>query len=176
LIIWRCKLCIKSISNAYRLALTNYRYGQQDTIDSFLQHYVSDLITASDDLLKRTDADEIEINQLARERLSSLLQAIRLLRSCITAISREKKSALSSTRRTTTPRPDSLDPDLGETRRSGRASPSQSNTTPTSASVGIKTWQADLPIHVEAQPHHVEPSTPTTAFLPVGRSWHQSRA
>ncbi|KAF2828931.1 hypothetical protein CC86DRAFT_444206 [Ophiobolus disseminans] len=128
-------------------------YGQQDTIDSFLQHYVSDLITASDDLLKRTDAEEIQINQLARERLSSLLQAIRLLRSCITAISREgKRNVMTSERRTTTPRPDSLEPTLGESRRSGRVSPPSNVATPTSASKGISTWLADIPHHGDAQP------------------------
>ncbi|KAJ6274615.1 putative alpha-glucuronidase A [Bipolaris maydis] len=64
-------------------------FGQQDTLDALLQSYVSDLITNSDDLLKRTDTDEIHVNQTARETLSALLQAVRLLRSCITAVSKE---------------------------------------------------------------------------------------
>ncbi|KAF2029693.1 hypothetical protein EK21DRAFT_89627 [Setomelanomma holmii] len=128
-------------------------YGQQDTLDSFLIGYVSDLITASDDLLKRTDMEEIHVNLIARERLPSLLHAIRLLRSCITAMSREgKASAAGPSSRTTTPRPDSLEPSLGESRRSGRKSPAQNIPTPSSASKGIGTWLANIPFHQHAEP------------------------
>ncbi|KAH7069221.1 hypothetical protein BKA63DRAFT_103063 [Paraphoma chrysanthemicola] len=128
-------------------------YGQQDTLDSFLKCYVSDLITASDDLLKRTDMEEIHVNLIARERLPSLLHAIRLLRSCITAMSRQGKSSdAGPSRRTTTPRPDSLEPSLGDSRRSGRKSPAQHLPTPTSASKGIGTWLADIPYHQDAEP------------------------
>lgn len=50
--------------------------------------------------MKRTDQDEISINLTARDRLSSLLQAIRLLRSCISAIPRDGSSASPSSRAT----------------------------------------------------------------------------
>ncbi|CAO2654957.1 Nn.00g116900.m01.CDS01 [Neocucurbitaria sp. VM-36] len=131
-------------------------FGQQDTLDSLLRCYVSDLITASDELLKRTDKEEIHINLTARDRLPSLLQAIRLLRSCITAISREAAMASSaspqSMKRTTTPRPDSLEPSLGETRRSGRISPPQKVSSESATSKSIGTWLADVPCYEDAPP------------------------
>jgi hypothetical protein len=98
--------------------------------------------------------EEIHVNQIARERLSSLLQAIRLLRSCITALSREGISPISkSERRTTTPRPDSLEPTLGESRRSGsgRSSPSQQSTAVKPSDKGIGAWLADVPCHQDSQ-------------------------
>jgi hypothetical protein len=128
------------------------------------------LTESTNELLKRTDMEEIHVNQLARERLKSLLQAIRLLRSCITALSREGLSPVSRTsapeRRTTTPRPDSLDPSLGESRRSangsGRNSPAQqllsAKPLPTkslstkSSDKGIGAWLADVPCHQDGQP------------------------
>lgn len=104
--------------------------------------------------------EEIHVNQLARERLKSLLQAVRLLRSCITALSREGMSPVSRTsapeRRTTTPRPDSLEPSLGESRRSGsgsgRDSPSRQPIQTKSSDRGIGAWLADVPYHQDAQP------------------------
>lgn len=132
------------------------RFGQQDTLDSLLKCYVSDLITASDELLKRTDKEEIHINLTARDRLPSLLQAIRLLRSCITAISREVAVASSSsplvTKRTITPRPDSLEPSLGESRRSGRISPPERISSDSTASKSIGTWLAEVPSYEDAPP------------------------
>lgn len=104
--------------------------------------------------MKRTDMEEIHVNQIARERLKSLLQAIRLLRSCITALSREGLSPVPrSERRTPTPRPDSLEPSLGESRRSGsgRSSPSQQFTAARSSDKGIGAWLADVPCHQNAQ-------------------------
>jgi hypothetical protein len=96
--------------------------------------------------------EEIHVNQIARDRLSSLLQAIRLLRSCITAISKEGAgTGLKPLRRTTTPRPDSLEPALGETRRSvsnASSQPSQASTTDKS----IGAWLADVPCHQDARP------------------------
>jgi hypothetical protein len=142
-------------------------YGQQNTIDSFIRCYVNDLILATEELLKRTDIEEIHVNQIARERLPSLLQAIRLLRSCITAISKEKKAACSGFRRTTTPRPDSLDPSLGETRRSGRLTPPEDEATLVSSTKGIGTWLAGIPRLEDAQPlRHsriIEMSKPRTS-------------
>lgn len=108
--------------------------------------------------------EEIHVNQLARERLKSLLHAIRLLRSCITALAKEAASPVSRIpgpeRRTTTPRPDSLEPVLGESRRSasgsGRNSPSQQTTVIKSSAKpsdkGIGAWLADVPCHQDDQP------------------------
>ena len=98
--------------------------------------------------------EEIHVNQIARERLKSLLQAVRLLRSCIIALSREGVSPVSkSERRTTTPRPDSLEPSLGESRRSGsgRSSPSQQSVATKSSDKGIGAWLADVPCHQDAR-------------------------
>jgi hypothetical protein len=96
--------------------------------------------------------EEIHVNQIARDRLSSLLQAIRLLRSCITAISKEGAgSGMKSVRRTTTPRPDSLEPALGETRRSVSNSSSQPSTA-SSTDKSIGAWLADVPCHQDARP------------------------
>ncbi|KAL6710356.1 hypothetical protein ACN47E_009302 [Coniothyrium glycines] len=121
-------------------------FGQQDTLDVVLQGYVSQLITASDDLLKRTDSEEIYVNQTAREGLSSLLQAIKQLRSCITAISRDGTTFdTQPQRRTSTPRPDSLEPSLGEESRSGRKSPPKQLPASSSASKGIGKWLANVP-------------------------------
>ncbi|KAJ4379562.1 hypothetical protein N0V86_004743 [Didymella sp. IMI 355093] len=140
-------------------------FGRNDTIDSLdslIESYVSGLTESSNELLKRTDMEEIHVNQLARERLKSLLQAVRLLRSCITALAKEAASPMSRTsgpeRRTTTPRPDSLEPVLGESRRSssGRNSPSQQSITTKSSTKssdkGIGAWLADVPCHQDAQP------------------------
>lgn len=121
--------------------------GQETTIDQFQGGYTSNFHTATDELLKKTDIEEIQVNHIARERLPSLLQAIRLLRSCITAVAKRKPTGV----RTTTPRPDSLDPSLGETRRSLTASPSVA-TASTSGSKGIGTWLAGLPRSEDAQP------------------------
>ncbi|KAH8724973.1 hypothetical protein GQ44DRAFT_244199 [Phaeosphaeriaceae sp. PMI808] len=128
------------------------QYGQQDTVESFLRCYVSELIMAHDELLRRTDTEEIQVNHIARERLSSLLRAIRLLRSCITAVPADSQATTAPTRRTTTPRPDSLDPSLGEGRRSGRSTPSQKSTIASPTAKGIGTWLADIPNHEDAQP------------------------
>lgn len=139
----------------------NIRFGRTDTIDSLdslIESYVSDLTESTNELLKRTDIEEIHVNQLARERLKSLLQAVRLLRSCITALSREGLSPVSKNsapeRRTTTPRPDSLEPSLGESRRSGsgRSSPSQQPVAAKSSDKGIGAWLADVPCHQDALP------------------------
>lgn len=128
-------------------------YGSQDSLESFLERHVSERIAISDELLKRTDTDEIEVNLIARDRLPSLLHAIRLLRSCITAVSRDVKANVNTPiRRTTTPRPDSLEPGLGEERRSLRESASLQTPTPSSASKSIGTWLADIPVHDDAQP------------------------
>ncbi|KAJ4990510.1 ankyrin repeat domain-containing protein 52 [Stagonosporopsis vannaccii] len=138
-------------------------FGRTDTIDSLdslIESYVSGLTESINELLKRTDMEEIHVNQLARERLKSLLQAVRLLRSCITALSRESASPISRTsgpeRRTTTPRPDSLEPSLGEPRRSGsgngRDSPSQQSIKTKSSDRGIGAWLADVPCHQDEQP------------------------
>jgi hypothetical protein len=151
LTILRCTYRRRSHHVVHSHVLTLSSYGQQNTIDSFIRCYVNDLILATEDLLKRTDLQEIHVNQIARERLPSLLQAIRLLRSCITAISKEKKAACSNSRRTTTPRPDSFEPSLGESRRSGRVSPTQ-ETTISSSSKGIGTWLAGIPHLEDAQP------------------------
>lgn len=141
------------------------RFGRTDTtdsLDSLIESYISGLTESINELLKRTDMEEIHVNQLARERLKSLLQAVRLLRSCITALSRESTSPISRTsgpeRRTTTPRPDSLEPSLGEPRRSGsgggsgRDSPAQQPVKPKSSDRGIGAWLADVPCHQDAQP------------------------
>ncbi|KAH6613869.1 hypothetical protein C7974DRAFT_65916 [Boeremia exigua] len=159
------------------------RTDSVDSLDSLIQSYASGLTESTNELLKRTDIEEIHVNQLARERLKSLLQAVRLLRSCITALSREAMSPVSRTsgpeRRTTTPRPDSLEPVLGEPRRSGsgRDSPlsqpalqqptlqqpilqqpisqqpiSQQSTATKSSDRGIGAWLADVPCHQDAQP------------------------
>jgi hypothetical protein len=121
--------------------------GRETTIDSFLGGYAENLTTATDELLKKTDIEEIQVNHIARERLPSLLQAIRLLRSCITAMGRKKPPGI----RTTAPRPDSLDPSLGETRRS--ETPTQSvDTVSSTGSKGIGTWLAGIPQHEDAQP------------------------
>lgn len=141
------------------------RFGRTDTIDSldsFIESYITGLTESTSELLKRTDMEEIHVNQLARERLKSLLQAVRLLRSCITALVKEASSPTSRTsgpeRRTTTPRPDSLEPVLGEPRRSGsgRDSPSQQSVASKSSSKpsdrGIGAWLADVPCHQDAQP------------------------
>ncbi|CAA9961979.1 Arp Ankyrin repeat [Pyrenophora teres f. maculata] len=126
-------------------------FAQQDTIDSLVQNYVSGSTAHTDDLLKRTDTDEIYVNQTARDRLSLLLQAVRLLRSCITAISRDGvHSGSQRERRTTIPRPDSLEPALGETPRSGRKSPNEK--APSTKEEGIGTWLANIPSFTDAQP------------------------
>lgn len=125
-------------------------FGQTDTIESLVNCYINSLANNSDDLLKRTDIEEINVNQTARDKLSSLLQAVRLLRSCITAVSREGTVAgtHSERRRTTTPRPDSLEPSLGESRRSGRTSPTPENQPVAPASKkGIGAWLAGVPSH-----------------------------
>ena len=155
--------------------LTFLRFCQQDTLDSLLQNYVSDLITQSDELLKRTDTDEIYVNQTARDRLSSLLQAVRLLRSCITAISREGAPSSSQlAKRTTLPRPDSLEPALGETPRSGRKSPNEQTSTRASANDGIGTWLANVPSFEDAQPlsySAIEQTTiPRRLLIPPSRN------
>ncbi|KAH6253816.1 hypothetical protein HBI38_145740 [Parastagonospora nodorum] len=140
--------------------------GQETTIDSFLGGYVSSITTATDELLKKTDIEEIQVNHIARERLPSLLQAIRLLRSCITAMSRKKKAVVP---RTTTPRPDSLEPSLGDSRRSLRHAPLHENTMSSSSSgkKGIGSWLAGIPVSDDAQPlRHsriVEMSIPKTS-------------
>lgn len=143
------------------------RFGRTDTIeslDSFSESHISGLTESINELLKRTDMEEIHVNQLARERLKSLLQAVRLLRFCITALSRESASPISRTsgpeRRTTTPRPDSLEPSLGESRRSGSGgggitggdSPSQQSVNTKSSDRGIGAWLADVPCHQDTQP------------------------
>lgn len=143
------------------------RFGRTDTIDSLdslIESYVSGLTESTNELLKRTDMEEIHVNQLARERLKSLLHAVRLLRSCITALAKEAASPISRTsgpeRRTTTPRPDSLEPSLGESRRSGsgsgRNSPSQQSiatkSLTKSSDKGIGAWLADVPCHQDVQP------------------------
>jgi hypothetical protein len=121
--------------------------------DSLGKDHVSGLISASDQLLKRTDTDEIYVNQTARDRLSSLLQAVRLLRSCITAISREGTATGSQpVKRTIIPRPDSLEPVLGEIPRSGRKSPIQQASSYVSGNKGIGAWLASVPSYEEAQP------------------------
>ncbi|KAF2129664.1 hypothetical protein P153DRAFT_23792 [Dothidotthia symphoricarpi CBS 119687] len=124
-------------------------FGQTDTVDSLINCYVTSLAASSDDLLKRTDIEEINVNQTARDRLSSLLQAVRLLRSCITAVAREGiATGAQLERRTTIPRPDSLEPSLGESRRSGRISPPPETRPvgPTSKK-GIGAWLAGVPSH-----------------------------
>ncbi|KAF1937729.1 hypothetical protein EJ02DRAFT_385177, partial [Clathrospora elynae] len=121
-------------------------FSQQDSLDYMLKFHVSDFLTASNELLKRTDTEEIYVNQTARDRLPSLLQAVRLLRSYITTISRcEAATVLKPSRRSTLPRPDSLEPNLGETRRSGRKSPLQQVSSYTTGSKGIGTWLANVP-------------------------------
>jgi hypothetical protein len=147
--------------------------GQETPIDCFVGGYVSSITTATDELLKKTDIEEIQVNHIARERLPSLLQAIRLLRSCITAMGR-KKNPTGAVPRTTTPRPDSLEPTLGESRRSVRSAsvrgaPLHENTMSSSSSAnkGIGTWLAGLPRTEDAQPlRHsriVEMSKPKTS-------------
>jgi hypothetical protein len=121
--------------------------GQETTIDSFLGAYTTHIHTATNDLLKKTDIEEIQVNHIARERLPSLLQAIRLLRSCITALARKKAPGA----RTATPRPDSLEPSLGEERRSVTPTPSQ-GTASSSGSKGIGTWLEGIPRIEDAQP------------------------
>ncbi|KAI4690099.1 uncharacterized protein J4E84_004280 [Alternaria hordeiaustralica] len=91
-------------------------FSQQDTMDSLLQNFVSDLITQSDELLKKTDTDEIYL-----------------------------------AKRTTLPRPDSLEPALGEEPRSGRKSPHEQASTRNSANDGIGTWLANVPSFEDAQ-------------------------
>lgn len=127
--------------------------GQETPIDTFVGGYVSSITAATDDLLKKTDIEEIQVNHIARERLPSLLQAIRLLRSCITAMGRTKKVA-GAVPRTTTPRPDSLEPSLGDSRRSVRGAPLHESTMSSSSSAnkGIGTWLAGLPRTEDAQP------------------------
>jgi hypothetical protein len=121
--------------------------GQETTLDSFLGGYTNHIHTATNELLKKTDIEEIQVNHIARERLPSLLQAIRLLRSCITALAKRKAPGA----RTTTPRPDSLEPSLGEGRRSVTPTPSL-GTESSSASQGIGTWLAGIPRLEDAQP------------------------
>ncbi|KAL5113329.1 hypothetical protein ACEQ8H_008808 [Pleosporales sp. CAS-2024a] len=139
--------------------------GQETTIDSFLGGHVGSIDTATDELLKKTDIEEIQVNQIARERLPSLLQAIRLLRSCIIAMSRKKKAVVEA--RTTAPRPDSLEPSLGDSQRSIRHAPIHENTmaSTSSSNTGIGTWLAGLPINEDARPRHsriVEITKPKT--------------
>ena len=46
------------------------RFGRTDTIgslDSPIESYISDLTASTDELLKRTDMEEIHVNQIARE-------------------------------------------------------------------------------------------------------------
>ena len=128
-------------------------YGQENDLETVLDTHLNDRIAMSEELLKRTDTEEIEVNLIARDRLPSLLHAIRLLRSCILAISREGKAAASPStiRRTSTPRPDSLEPVLGESRRSVRESDSP-HPTMSSSGKGIGTWLADIPLEADAQP------------------------
>jgi hypothetical protein len=121
--------------------------GQETTIDSFLGAYTTHIHTATNELLKKTDIEEIQVNHIARERLPSLLQAIRLLRSCITALARKKAPGA----RTATPRPDSLEPSLGEERRSLTPTPSL-GTASSSGSKGIGTWLDGIPRLEDAQP------------------------
>lgn len=129
------------------------RFGQQDTADWLLKCYVSDLVTSSDDLLKRTDIEEIYVNQTARDRLPSLLKAVRLLRLCIITNSRGATPTVSQPSRTTTiPRPDSLDSSLGEVGRSGRKSPFEQVMSSSIASRGIGIWLADVPSFEEPPP------------------------
>jgi len=143
-------------------------------MDALLQNYVSGATTQSDDLLKRTDTDEIYVNQTARERLSSLLQAVRLLRSCITAIKREgMPSGSQRERRTTIPRPDSLEPALGETPRSGRKSPhDRAPLPPSNKDEGIGTWLANIPSFTDAQTlsYSSMEQTPVTRLLEIPSS------
>ncbi|KAF2855729.1 ankyrin [Plenodomus tracheiphilus IPT5] len=128
-------------------------YNQQGTHDSLIKAYVDDVITANDELLKRTDSEEIYVNQTARDRLPSLLKAIRLLRSCITISSKQLPPVTSSsTRRTTIPRPDSLEPVLGDVRRSGRKSPSLQTPAGSSGSRGVSTWLANVPSFEDEDP------------------------
>ncbi|KAF1923877.1 uncharacterized protein M421DRAFT_38646 [Didymella exigua CBS 183.55] len=142
-------------------------FGRTDTtdlLDSLMESYVSGLTESTNELLKRTDMEEIHVNQLARERLKSLLQAVRLLRLCITALVKEGASPISRAsdleKKTTTPRPDSLEPVLGELRRSGidsgRNGPLQQSVATKSSSKpsdkGIGAWLADVPCHQDAQP------------------------
>lgn len=94
------------------------------------------------------------MNLIARDRLPSLLHAIRLLRSCITAVSKRgggRSNGSSPVPRTTTPRPDSLDPSLGEARRSLGETPSPIISTPSSEGKGIGTWLADIAHQQDAQ-------------------------
>jgi len=102
---------------------------------------------ANDELLKRTDTQEIYVNQTARDRLPSLLKAIRLLRSCTVIGSREAPQIAlsSSTRRTTVPRPDSLEPALGDVGRSRHNSLSVRIPTTPSGNWGVSTWLANVP-------------------------------
>ncbi|XPS77095.1 hypothetical protein M3J09_009131 [Ascochyta lentis] len=133
-------------------------FGRTDTIDSLdslIESYVHDLTTSTDELLKRTDMEEIHVNQIARDRLKSLLQAVRLLRSCIIALSREGLSPVSkSDKKTKTPRPDSLEPVLGESRRSGsgRSSPPEQTPATKVSDKGIGAWLAAVPCHQDAEP------------------------
>lgn len=127
-------------------------YNRQGTLDSLVKAYVDDLIMANDELLKRTDSEEIYVNQTARERLPSLLKAIRLLRSCITVSSKQPPPVTSSsTQRTTNPRPDSLEPVLGDVRWSGRKSPSQ-DLAGSSGSRGVSIWLANVPSFEDEEP------------------------
>ena len=168
----------EQVLNPCRARVDCYRFGQQDTLDSFLKCYVSDLITTSDDLLKRTDKEEIHINLTARDRLPSLLQAIRLLRSCITAISREGVSSRPNptpTRRTTNPRPDSLEPSLGDSRRSGRSSPPHPQSATTAGSKGIGTWLAGVPFYEDARQLTHSAIKKVVAERPLSRSMSRSK-
>lgn len=132
-------------------------YNQQGTIDSLIKAYVDDLIIANEELLKRTDAEEIYVNQTAREGLPTLLKAIRLLRSCINVDSKQSPPPVtsSSSRRTTIARPDSLEPVLGDMRRSGCKSPSPQNPVGSSRSRGVSTWLENVPPFEEQEsPKH----------------------
>ncbi|KAI8942611.1 hypothetical protein NX059_000664 [Plenodomus lindquistii] len=128
-------------------------YNQQGTLDSLIKSHVDALIMANDDLLRRTDSEEIYVNQTARDRLPSLLKAIRLLRSCITVSSKQPPPVTSSsTRRTAIPRPDSLEPVLGDVRRSGRKSPPSETPAGPSGGRGVSTWLANVPSFEDEEP------------------------
>lgn len=150
---WHCELHLVPVQQADR-STKSFRYNQQGTLDSLIKCHVNDLITANEELLKRTDTEEIYVNQTARDRLPSLLKAIRLLRSCTAFNSRQMPPvfASSSTRRTTIPRPDSLEPVLGDVGRSGRDSLSVQAPTCPSGSRGVSVWLANVPSFEDEEP------------------------
>ncbi|KAF1919998.1 hypothetical protein BDU57DRAFT_536923 [Ampelomyces quisqualis] len=129
------------------LALYVQMPGQETTIDSFLGGYPENFSTATGELLKKINIEEEQGNHIGRQRLPSLLQAIRLLRSCITAMARKKTLVP----RTTAPRPDSLEPSLGEGRR---RITSTLGSMASSGDKGIGTWLAGIPPLEDAKPLH----------------------